>query len=92
MPDEPDFATIYDTSPLAPRMADRLWVVAQLAHDASRQDIADMWLEQLPTVAGPRVWPAVSPAAVRSPRPLPSPAIHVVGAEWGRRVDLGLSR
>lgn len=55
MADEPDFASLYDASPLAPRMAARLWVVAQLAHDAFRQGMADMWLEQLPTVAGPHV-------------------------------------
>lgn len=36
-------------------MAARLWVVAQLAQDAFRQDMADMWLEQLPTVAGPHI-------------------------------------
>jgi hypothetical protein len=34
-------------------MAARLWVVAQLAHDAFRQGQADMWLEQLPSVARP---------------------------------------
>jgi hypothetical protein len=34
-------------------MAARLWVVARLAHDAFRQDMADIWLEQLPTVARP---------------------------------------
>lgn len=55
MPDEPDFATLYAASPLAPRMAARLWVVAQLAHDTFRQGQPEMWLEQLPTVAGPHV-------------------------------------
>jgi len=36
-------------------MAARLWVAAQLVHDAFRQDEADMWLEQLPTVAATHV-------------------------------------
>jgi hypothetical protein len=55
MADEPDFATLYGTSPLAPRMAARLWVVAQLAHDSFRQGQPEMWLEQLPPVAGTHV-------------------------------------
>jgi len=36
-------------------MAARLWVVGQMVHDDFRQGQPDMWLEQLPTVAGPHV-------------------------------------
>lgn len=60
LPDEPDFAEMYSASPLTPRMAARLWVVAQLAHDTFRQGMADMWLEQLPRLCciGARsLWP-----------------------------------
>ncbi len=42
---EPDFTEMYGDNPLTPRMAARLWVVAQLAHDAFRQGMAEMWLE-----------------------------------------------
>jgi len=51
MADVPDFATIYADSSLAPRMAATLWVVALLAYDAIRDDVPEMWLEDLPRVA-----------------------------------------
>lgn len=51
MDDHPDFATLYADSPLAPRMAATLWVTALLAYDAFRDDVPEMWLEDLPRVA-----------------------------------------
>ncbi|MFV0316561.1 MAG: hypothetical protein ACK5O2_06315 [Microthrixaceae bacterium] len=36
-------------------MAARMWVVGQMVHDDFRHGQPDMWLEQLPTVAGPHI-------------------------------------
>lgn len=53
MANQPDFAALYAKSPLAPRMAARLWVVALMAADQFRDGVPEMWLEQLPRVAAP---------------------------------------
>ncbi|QGG96241.1 hypothetical protein [Actinomarinicola tropica] len=52
--DAPDFATLYASTPLAPRMAARLWDVAGLILDELRDDdMAEMWIDELPIVARP---------------------------------------
>ena len=49
--DIPNFAEIYETSPLAPRMAARLWAIAEIIYDDFHQGVADELVAQLPPIA-----------------------------------------
>jgi len=49
--DVPDFARLYGTLDLPPRMAAKLWTVAEMIGDSFIAGIGEMWLEELPTVA-----------------------------------------
>lgn len=49
--DVPDFATLYDQSGLSPRMAARLWSVAEIMYDDALAGAADDLIEQLPPIA-----------------------------------------